>query len=86
MSERIIKLLTEEDALTTASTRNGGQLFRIRNAGAGVSILVKDNGVTTGSVSLYTGEIIYIRKKATETIESTATDTSVRIVQVAFGD
>jgi hypothetical protein len=87
MSERILKLLTQEDALTTsAGTRNGGQLFRIRNSGTGTSIIVKDNGVITGSISLYAGEVIYIRKKAGETIESTATDTSVRIVQVAFGD
>ena len=87
MSERILKLLTQEDALTsTAGTRNGGQLFRIRNAGTGTSIIVKDNGVITGSISLYAGEVIYIRKKAGETIESTTTDTTVRIVQVAFGD
>lgn len=87
MSERILKLLTQEDALTTtAGTRNGGQLFRIKNSGAGTSIVIKDSGTVTGSISLYAGEVIYIRKKAGETIESTATDTSVRIVQVAFGD
>jgi len=88
MSERILKLLTQEDALTTsAGTRNGGQLFRIRNSGSSpTSILVKDNGTITGSISLYGGEVIYIRKKAGETIESAASDTAIRIVQVAFGD
>jgi len=89
MSERILKLLTQEDALnTTAGTRNGGQLFRIRNSHASnpTSILVKADGTTTGSISLYPGEVIYIRKKAAETIESSASDTSIRIVQVAFGD
>jgi hypothetical protein len=88
MSERILKLLTQEDALTTsAGTRNGGQLFRIKNIGSsGTSILVRDNGTTTGSISLSAGEVIYIRKKAGETIESSSSDTSIRIVQVAFGD
>lgn len=88
MSDRIIKLLTEEDALTTAaSARNGGQLFRIKNLGAnGVSVVVKDNSTTTGSISLSAGEVIYIRKKASETIESTAIDASIRIVEIAFGD
>jgi hypothetical protein len=89
MSERILKLLTQEDALTTTpGTRNGGQLFRIRNSHATnpTSILVKDNGTTTGSISLYPSEVIFVRKKAAETIESSASDTSIRIVQVAFGD
>ena len=89
MSERILKLLTQEDALnTTPGTRNGGQLFRIRNSHASnpASILIKDGSTTTGSISLYPGEVIYIRKKAAETIEASAGDTSIRIVQVAFGD
>jgi len=89
MSERILKLLTEEDALTTtAGTFGGGQLFRIKNSHAGThtSILIKDGSNTTGSITLYPGEVIYIRKKASETIESSAVDTSIRIVQVAFGD
>ena len=90
MSERILKLLTQEDALTTtAGTRNGGQLFRIKNIGtSGVSVLVKDNGTITGSISLSAGEVIYVRKRAGETIESSAnvSDTSIRIVEIAFGD
>jgi hypothetical protein len=89
MSDRILKLLTQEDALTTtAGTRNGGQLFRIRNTHATnpTSVLVKDGGVITGSISLYPAEVIFVRKKAAETIESAATDTTIRIVQVAFGD
>jgi len=89
MSERILKLLTQEDALnTTPGTRNGGQLFRIKNSHASnpTSVVIKADGTITGSVSLYPGEIIYVRKKAAETIEASAGDTSIRIVQVAFGD
>ena len=89
MSERILKLLSQETALTaTAEAFNGAQLLRIRNSHATnpTSILVKQNGTTTGSISLYAGEVIYVRKKAAETIESSAGDTSVRAVVIAFGD
>ena len=89
MSERILKLLSEEDALTTsAGTRAGGQLFRIRNSHAtnSTSIVVKNGSTTVGSITLYAGEVIFVRKKASETIESSVSDSSIRIVQVAFGD
>jgi hypothetical protein len=89
MSERILKLLAQETALTTtASTQNGNQLFRIKNSHASTSfsILIKADGTTVGSVSLYGGELIYIRKKSAETIESSNAGTEIRIVPVAFGD
>lgn len=89
MSERILKLLAQETALTTAAgTQNGNKLFRIRNAHASSSfaVLVKADSTTTGSISLYAGEVIYISKTAAETIESSDTGTSVRIVPIAFGD
>lgn len=88
MSERILKLLDEEEALTTATTFNGNKLFRIRNSHASnsVSIMVKSGSTTTGSISLYAGEVIYVQKTAAETIESSAADTTIRIVPVAFGD
>jgi hypothetical protein len=89
MSERILKLLAEETALTTAaSTRNGQKLFRIRNshASSAFSVLVKAGSTTTGSISLYAGEVLYISKTAAETIESSDAGTSVRIVPIAFGD
>jgi hypothetical protein len=89
MSERILKLLSQETALTTTPTTfNGAQLLRIKNSHSANStaVVVKEDGDTTGSVSLYAGEVIYVRKKVSETIESSANDTSVRIVAVAFGD
>jgi hypothetical protein len=42
--------------------------------------------VTTGSITIYPGEALFIRKKAAETIESTASGSEVKLVQVAFGD
>ena len=89
MSERILKLLSEETALqTSAITMSNAQLVRIKNSSATTpySILVKDGGTTTGSITLFAGEVAYIRKKAAETIESTATNTDVKIVVVGFGD
>lgn len=89
MSERILKLLSQETALTTTPTTfNGAQLLRIKNSHAtdSTAVVVKEGSTITGSVSLYAGEVIYVRKKVAETIESSATDTTVRIVAVAFGD
>ena len=88
MSERILKLLAQETALTTtAGTQNGNKLFRIRNAHASSSfaVLVKAGSTTTGSITIYAGEVLYVSKTAAETIESTDVGTSVRIVPVAFG-
>ena len=89
MSERILKLLNQETALnTTPTTLGNAQLVRVRNSTAAevYSIIVKDAGTITGSITIYGGEVLFIRKKAAETIESTALDTDIRIVSVAFGD
>lgn len=89
MSERILKLLSEEIALqTTGTTMGNAQLVRVKNSSAttAYAIIVKDSGTTTGSMTLFAGEVAYIRKKAAETIESTATNTDVKIIVVGFGD
>lgn len=89
MSERILKLLSEEIALqTTGTTMGNAQLVRVKNSSAttGYAIIVKASGTTTGSMTLFAGEVAYIRKKAAETIESTATNTDVKIIVVGFGD
>ena len=86
MSERILKLLAEETNLTTIGYV-GATLLRLRNAGSvNYSIMVKDGSTITGSITLYPNEVIYIRKKAAETIESTASNNDVRAVKIAFGD
>ena len=46
----------------------------------------ESSAVTTGSITIYPGEALFIRKKAAETIESTASGSEVKLVQVAFGD
>ncbi len=89
MSDRILKLLSQETNLSTTPNAFGGaQLIRVRNSHAsnGASVMVKDSGTITGSISIYPGEVLYIRKKSTETIETSAADTTIRAVVVAFGD
>ena len=90
MSDRILKLVSQETNLTqTRSTAGNTQLVRLRNSGAtSYSIMVRTGGSDTivGSMTLYPNEVVYIRKASSETIESTATNTDVRIVSVAFGD
>jgi len=84
MSERILKLLSQEIALSTAQTMNGAQLVRLwNNTSNPVSIVVKDGSTITGSFTMRADGIEYVRKKANETIEATA---AVRAVIVAFGD
>ena len=89
MSERILKILSQEIALgTTPTTLGNTQLMRIKNSSTSTSyaIIVKDSGTTTGSMTVSAGEVVYIRKKAAETIESNAPNSDVKIIAVAFGD
>lgn len=89
MSERILKLLSQEISLTaTPTTMGNAQLVRIKNSSASsaYAIIVKDDGTTTGSMSVYPSEVVYIRKKTTETIESNAGNADVKIVVVGYGD
>ena len=86
MSERILKLLSTESTLTAAtpSAVNGAQLLRILPRSNTVITVKDDSSTITGSVSLDANQAFFLRKKATETIESSASGTLV--VSVAFGD
>jgi hypothetical protein len=85
MSERILKLLSTEITLTanTATAVGGAQLLRILPRSNTV-ITVKDGSTIIGSVSLDANQEFFVRKKAAETIESSAANTLA--VSVAFGD
>ena len=85
MSERILKLLSTESTLTAAtpSAVGGAQLLRILPR-SNTTIVVKDGSTITGSVSLDANQVFFLRKKATETLESSAAGTLV--VSVGFGD
>jgi hypothetical protein len=85
MSDRILKLLSQEIALTTAQTMNGAQLIRLHNPnGSELSVIIRDTADNiVGSMTLSSKETVVIRKKAEETIETTST---CRAVIIAFGD
>ena len=84
MSDRIIKLVGQEFALSTATAANGAQLLRLRNdTASAVTITVKEGEVTTGTITLAAAESVFIRKVTTETIQSSA---AIKAVAVAFGD
>lgn len=85
MSERILKLLGTEITMSanTATTVGAAQLIRILPRSNTV-ITVKDGSTVTGNVSLDANQVFFVRKKAAETIESTAAGTLA--VSVAFGD
>ena len=84
MSERILKLLGTEAALSTATTLSGAQLVRVYNDTAGAVLLtVKLDSTTTGTVTVKAGDVVFVRKTAAETI---AAASAVKAVSVAFGD
>jgi hypothetical protein len=84
MSERILKLLGTEIALSTATALDGAQLVRIYNdTAAAVLITVKLESTTTGTVTVKAGDTIFVRKQVAETIAAGA---AVKAVSVAFGD
>ena len=85
MSERILKLLGAEITMSanTATTVGGAQLIRILPRSNTV-ITVKDGSTIIGNASLDANQEFFVRKKAAETIESTAAGTLA--VSIAFGD
>ena len=84
MSDRLIKLLGTEAALTTATTLGKAQVVRVYNDTAGaVLITVADGGTTIGTITVKAGDVVFINKKSAETIAAGA---AVKAVAVAYGD
>lgn len=84
MSERIIKLVGQEFALSTATAVNGAQLVRLYNDTAAAVLITVANGAgTTGTCTIPAGSVSYVRKVTIETIASSA---AIKAVAVAFGD
>jgi hypothetical protein len=84
MSERILKLLDVERTLT-GPYYLGFNLIRVFNDTAGAVLLTVKNtgGTTVGTVTVKSGEVIFIRKTATDTVEAAA---GVKTVAIAIGD
>jgi len=80
---RINKLLGSEVNLTGATTLSGAQLIRILGGSSDILITVKDGSNITGTMTIKSNTVEFIRKKSTETIEAAS---AVKAVSVAFGD
>jgi len=85
MSNRILKLLGQEVtmAANTAYTINNAQLLRVLPRSNTV-LTVKDGSTIIGNISLDANQEFFVRKKAAETIESSAANTLA--TPIAFGD
>lgn len=78
----MVKVVASEIALTTANTVSNASLVRIFNGSGGQALITRaENGNTLGTVTLVSGEVIYLQKYPTETL---ASNVSVRAVSVAF--
>lgn len=78
----IVKLLSAEMSLTTASTVSSASVVRIYNAGGAASLLtLAESGVPRATTTIAAGGVIYIAKPSTFTIQSA---TAVLATAVAF--
>ena len=84
MSDRILTLLDIERTLT-GPYYIGFTLVRVFNDTANAILLTvkTSDGTTVGTVNIRPNEVIFIRKKSTETLEASA---GVKTVAIAFGD
>lgn len=69
-----IRLLGAATDLTAATDVNKARVVRVFNNTAAVATLTQKEGATvTGSVVLAAGEVVYVHKHPTETLEGAAT-------------
>lgn len=85
MSDRLIQVLGTEITLTTANTVGGAHCVRVYHSGGSATLAtIKDStGTTIGTFTIPGGEIMFIKKRATDTI---ATAASTLAVSIGFGD
>ena len=83
MVSPIIRLLAAEAAVSAANSFNGNKLIRIYNQNVSDVLITITNAsaVVVGTVTVRTGETIYINKAGTDTVTAA---TACRMVPVAF--
>lgn len=80
----LIKLLGSETTLTSATNVNKATVVRLHNTGSSTLITLKnaeDTPVTLGTFTLAGGEIAYVEKDPTDTLEGGA---GIKAVKVAY--
>jgi len=83
MVSPIIRLLAAEAAVSAANAFNGNKLIRIYNQNATDVLITITNAsaAVVGTVTVRTGETIFINKAGTDTVTAA---TACRLVPVAF--
>lgn len=80
----LIKLLSSETTLTTATNVNKATVVRLYNTGSATVITLKTAEVvpvTLGTFTLAGGEVAYIEKDPTDTLEG---GSGIKAVKVAY--
>jgi len=80
----LIKLLGSETTLTSATNVNKATVVRLHNTGTATLVTLKNadaTPVTLGTFTLAGGEIAYVEKDSTDTLEGGA---SIKAVKVAY--
>lgn len=77
----MVKIIASEIALTTANTVSNASVVRINNNSGGAVLITRANSGTLGTVTLASGEVIYLQKSPSDTL---ASNTAVRAVSVSF--
>ena len=77
----IVKLIAAEIDLTSANTVNNASVVRINNNSGNAVLITRANADTIGTVTLASGEIVYLQKAPSDTF---ASNVAVRAVSVSF--
>lgn len=78
----MVKLISSEIALSTANTVSNASVVRVFNNTGGQALITRaSEGAAVGTITLASGEVIYLQKASTETLASNA---AVRAVSVAY--
>ena len=80
---RTVKLLAVEGDLTAASDVDAASVVRAHNTTAGALLMTQKNAsaVTIASMTLTAGEVVYVEKATTDTLEG---GVGIKAVSVAY--
>jgi hypothetical protein len=76
----LVKPLSEETTLASATDVDNASVVRLVNTGAATTVTIKDGATTVASLTLTQGEVIHLQKSPTQTLSAVA---AVKAVKVA---
>ena len=75
----IVKPLSQETTLATATNVNLAVVVRLVNTGAATTVTVKDGDTTVASLTVAEGEVVNVQKSPTHTLSATNAVKAVKI-------